>query len=98
LNKVPEYASPVASENLCFPLQRSFCVPSECDRPDPWRFGFAVVHKGDDVMMGMCGFVGPPNSDSVVEIGCGIAPAYKGKGYATEAARPCWISQRATTA
>ena len=35
----------------------------------------------------MCGFTGPPNDTGVVEIAYSIAPAYQGKGYATEAAR-----------
>jgi RimJ/RimL family protein N-acetyltransferase len=34
----------------------------------------------------MCGFPGPPDSEGVAEIAYGIAPAYQGKGYATEAA------------
>ena len=47
---------------------------------DTWRFGFGVVHKIDNVLIGLCGFPGPPNSD-------GIAPGYQGKGYATEVAK-----------
>jgi RimJ/RimL family protein N-acetyltransferase len=54
--------------------------------PDPWKFGFAIVHKIDNVLIGMCGFTGPPDSDGAVEIAYSIAPAYQGKGYATEAA------------
>ena len=54
---------------------------------DPWQFGFAVIQKVDNVVIGTCGFPGPPDSDGVVEIAYGIAPAYQGKGYATEAAR-----------
>ena len=53
---------------------------------DPWQFGFAVIHKIDNVMIGMCGFPGPPDANGVAEIAYGIAPAYQGKGYATEAA------------
>jgi len=53
---------------------------------DPWQFGFGVVHKIDNILIGMCGFTAPPDSDGVVEIGYGIAPAYQGKGYATEVA------------
>jgi RimJ/RimL family protein N-acetyltransferase len=54
---------------------------------DPWKIGFAIMHKIDNVMIGMCGFAAPPDSDSVVEIGYGIAPSYQGKGYASEAAQ-----------
>jgi ribosomal-protein-alanine N-acetyltransferase len=55
--------------------------------PDPWKIGFAIVHKIDIVMIGMCGFAAPPDSDGVVEVGYGIAPSYQGKGYASEAAQ-----------
>jgi RimJ/RimL family protein N-acetyltransferase len=54
--------------------------------PDPWRFGFATIHRIDNVVIGMCGFAGPPDSDGVVEIAYSIAPDYEGRGYATEAA------------
>jgi len=53
---------------------------------DPWRFGFGVIHKIDNFLIGMGGFPGPPNSDGVAEIAYGIAPVYQGKGYATEVA------------
>jgi ribosomal-protein-alanine N-acetyltransferase len=54
---------------------------------DPWRFGFGVIHKIDNVLIGLCGFPGPPDSDGFAEIAYGIAPAYQGKGYATEVAK-----------
>jgi RimJ/RimL family protein N-acetyltransferase len=54
--------------------------------PDPWKFGFATIHKIDNVVIGTCGFAGPPDSDGVVEIAYSIAPDYEGRGYATEAA------------
>lgn len=53
---------------------------------DPWQFGFAVIHKSDNVLIGTCGFPGPPDKNGVAEIAYGIAPSYQGKGYATEAA------------
>ena len=55
-------------------------------KPDPWNFGFAVVHKADDVMIGFCSFTGPPDSNGLVELAYGIAPEYQSKGLATEAA------------
>ena len=80
--------------------------------PDPWKFGFAILHKIDNgaggsratwtgkparvdepggksinVLIGMCGFTGAPDSNGVVEIAYGISRAYEGKGYATEAAQ-----------
>jgi ribosomal-protein-alanine N-acetyltransferase len=53
---------------------------------DPWRFGFGVIDKTDNVLIGMGGFPGPPDPDGVVEIAYGIAPPYQGRGYATEVA------------
>ena len=54
--------------------------------PDPWKFGYAIIETGTGLVVGMCGFVAPPGADGTVEIAYGIAPAYQGKGYATEAA------------
>jgi RimJ/RimL family protein N-acetyltransferase len=54
--------------------------------PDPWRFGFSILHRADDVIIGLCGFAGPPDGNGMVEFGYSIAPEYQGKGYATEAA------------
>jgi [ribosomal protein S5]-alanine N-acetyltransferase len=56
-------------------------------QPDPWQFGFAIIHKADNVLIGTCGFPGPPDSDGVAEIAYGIAPKYQGRGYATETAK-----------
>jgi len=55
--------------------------------PNPWRFGYAIIEKESDLVVGICGFTGPPNEAGVVEIAYSIAPAYQGKGYGTEAAR-----------
>ena len=55
--------------------------------PDPWTFGFAIVHIADDTVIGTCGYKGPPGEDGVAEIAYGIAPGYRGQGYATEAAQ-----------
>jgi ribosomal-protein-alanine N-acetyltransferase len=53
---------------------------------DPWRFGFAVIHRTDNVLIGMAGYPGPPDAEGVAEIAYGIAPSYQGGGYATEVA------------
>ena len=54
---------------------------------DPWTFGFSMVHLDSDVVVGKCGFKGPPAADGVVEIAYGVSPDHQGKGYATEAAQ-----------
>jgi len=54
--------------------------------PDPWRFGFAIIHTKENIVIGLCGFAGPPNTRGSVEIGYSIAPSYQGRGFATEVA------------
>ena len=55
---------------------------------DPWcLFGFAVLHTGDHLIIGSCGFKGAPGADGIAEIGYGIVPGYCGRGFATEAAQ-----------
>ena len=55
--------------------------------PDRWRFGYVIIEKENDLVIGQCGFTGPPNESGTVEIAYSIAPAFQGKGYATEAAQ-----------
>jgi RimJ/RimL family protein N-acetyltransferase len=54
---------------------------------DPWLTGFVVVERASGLAVGSCGFKGPPDADGVVEIAYSTGPAYRGRGYATEAAR-----------
>ncbi|HEV8357772.1 MAG TPA: GNAT family N-acetyltransferase [Gemmatimonadales bacterium] len=54
--------------------------------PDPWRYGFFLVHLEAGALIGTAGFKGPPDSTGTVEIAYGIAPGFEGHGYATEAA------------
>ncbi len=56
---------------------------------DPWVHGFATVLQEEGLVVGSAGFKGPPDDDEVVEIAYGIAPAFQGRGYATEAADAC---------
>jgi [ribosomal protein S5]-alanine N-acetyltransferase len=53
---------------------------------DPWRYGFALIHRQDDLVIGMSSFKGPPDAAGVVELAYGNVPAYQNRGYATEAA------------
>jgi [ribosomal protein S5]-alanine N-acetyltransferase len=64
-----------------------FAQLQTASEPDLWKIGLAIIHRIDVVMIGMCGFAAPPDSDGTVEIGYGIAPDYQGKGYASEAAQ-----------
>jgi ribosomal-protein-alanine N-acetyltransferase len=58
----------------------------EATAPDPWKFGFAIVHTAETLVIGMCGFAGPLGADGAAEIAYSIAPEFRGRGYATEAA------------
>ena len=62
----------------------SLRAPSD---PDPWRFGFAVVHRDERSVIGAGGFKGPPDEIGMVEIAYGVVPSFEGRGYATEIAR-----------
>lgn len=53
---------------------------------DPWTDGFGVVHPTENILIGLCSFGGPPTSEGMVEISYGIAPLYRGRGFATQAA------------
>src|SRR5688500_15923510 len=53
---------------------------------DPWTHGFSIVQQGTGIVVGSCGFKGPPTADGVVEIAYGIDSEQQRKGYATEAA------------
>ena len=61
---------------------------------DEWKDGFGVVHRAENTLIGLCSFGGPP-LDGTVEISYGIAPSYRGRGFATEAAK--MLVQRALT-
>lgn len=54
---------------------------------DPWKDGFGVVHLAGNLLIGLCSFGGPPTREGIVEISYGIAPSYRGRGFATEAAQ-----------
>ena len=54
--------------------------------PSPWTHGFALVERATGAVVGSCGFTGPPGPDGAVEIAYGVDPAYRGRGYAREAA------------
>ena len=53
----------------------------------PWYTYWLIIVKQDDVRTGsgLVGFKGTPDEAGSVEIGYGIDPAFRGKGYMTEA-------------
>ena len=58
---------------------------------DPWILGFNMLRRDDGVIVGQCGFKGPPNADGMVEIAYFVEPDCRGNGYATEAAEALTI-------
>ena len=58
---------------------------------DPWILGFNMLRRDDGVIVGQCGFKGPPNADGMVEIAYFVEPGWRGNGYATEAAEALTI-------
>jgi ribosomal-protein-alanine N-acetyltransferase len=46
-----------------------------------------IVHAADRTLIGETGFHGPPDGSGTVEVGYSIAPAYRGRGLASEATR-----------
>jgi ribosomal-protein-alanine N-acetyltransferase len=53
---------------------------------DAWSLGFSVVERTSGAAVGTCAFKGPPDANGAVEIAYGIDEAFRGRGYATEAA------------
>jgi ribosomal-protein-alanine N-acetyltransferase len=54
---------------------------------DPWALGFSLVEQASGLVVGDCGYKGPPDSSGSVEIAYAVAPESRGRGYATEAAK-----------
>lgn len=50
-----------------------------------WYTYWLVIVTSQLTGAGLAGFKGVPDSEGIVEIGYGIAPAFQGKGYTTEA-------------
>jgi RimJ/RimL family protein N-acetyltransferase len=66
------------------PVLRDACAKS----PQGYPWGpFFFVLEAPRTLVGLGGYKGGPSSDGVVEIGYAIAPAFRGRGLATEAVR-----------
>lgn len=82
------YGIPVAERWIEFPeaLPPTLQALRERAQVEPW-WAYLVFERATGTLVGMCGFKGPPDLDGAVEIGYGIAPDRRGRGYATAAAR-----------
>lgn len=76
----------VADGYLEFPEALSTIVQALRDGMDPDWFSYLIIDPTTTTVIGLGGFTGPP-TDGSVEIGYSIAPAHRGQGHATEAAR-----------
>jgi RimJ/RimL family protein N-acetyltransferase len=73
---------------LEFPEALPYMLTSLESNPGDTRWGsYLYIHPGDQALIGMGGYKGGPDAEGMVEIGYGVANAYRGQGYATEAAR-----------
>ena len=79
----------VADGFLEFPEALPALVQALRDGMDPDWYSYLVVDPTTSTVIGLGGFKGPPD-DGAVEIGYSIAPAHRGRGHATAAARR-WI-------
>ena len=80
--------SPVPDGWPEFPEAVGFALAHLATAPEPdhaWSMQF-FLDAGSGRVIGSGGFVGPP-VDRVVEIGYEVAPAYRGQGFGTAAAR-----------
>lgn len=65
-------------------LRHTLDVVESAGGESAWAL-YYMVDRAVGVAIGVCGFKGPPDADGVVEIGYSVVPAFRRKGYATEA-------------
>lgn len=85
---------PIVAELVTPPVRRAVTMKlgkmADLSSADlPWVTYWLIVVEQDGIRTGtgMVGFKGVPDSAGSVEIGYGIDPAFRGKGYMTEAVR-----------
>jgi RimJ/RimL family protein N-acetyltransferase len=69
-----------------YPTERTLVAAGILVAADVGAFGtFLIVRRRDGVVIGDCGFHGPPDKTGAVTIGFEIVPEARGRSYATEA-------------
>ncbi len=79
----------VAEGYLAFPEALPATVQALQSGTPPEWFSYLIIDAGEDLVVGLGGFTGPP-SDGAVEVGYSVAPGHRGRGHATEAVR-LWL-------
>lgn len=78
---------PVAAGWLEFPEALPFFLSWLQDHPAlPQWMLYGYLGRAGEGLVGAGGFKGPPDAEGVVEIGYGLAPAFRARGLATESA------------
>jgi RimJ/RimL family protein N-acetyltransferase len=87
-----ELGLPISRTNVTAPVRRA--IGLKLDRMSelpaerhPWYTYWLIVVSSGPYGAGLAGFKGEPDQDGTVEIGYGIDPDYRDRGYTTEAAR-----------
>lgn len=68
------------------PLEYSMNMLKTGNEHTGW-WTYFPIHKKDHLLIGSCGYKGPPSAEGAVEIGYEIIPSYRGQGFATEVAK-----------
>jgi ribosomal-protein-alanine N-acetyltransferase len=87
-----ELGFPIAAGLVTAPVQRAIGLKMDkmsqvALEVHPWYTYWLMVITVEPSGAGLIGFKGEPNQQGAVEIGYGIVPAYRNRGYATEATR-----------
>ena len=67
-------------------LEFSLAKLTEPNEDADWWAPFLLIRREDGAMVGLGGYIGPPDSAGMAEFGYAIAPSCRGQGLATEAA------------
>lgn len=72
-----------------------FVAERLAENPEGSKWSRIIIHKDEQMLIGEMGCKGGPDENGVVEIGYGIVPAYRNKGFASEMVRGlvAWLIQ-----
>jgi RimJ/RimL family protein N-acetyltransferase len=81
------YSVRVADGYLEFPAALDYSLKLlRNEAPAEW-LSYLIIHTLENALIGLGGYKGEPDETGTVEIGYGIAPIYRGRGFATQAAK-----------